>query len=153
MKAYLFPAIYIDSRSLFIYTFHYSQFHSTLFRQHGSTHQFSPGPISGNFEEYRVLRGRLEPGTPAVAINLPPVDPPVLLFLLFNVLFPSFHLPFLSLSFLTTDEEEEVCLSTLPVSISCCIGHRPVVIYPPPITLLNLCRVMSTRQSLSMMTN
>ena len=147
MKAYLFTAVYIDSHLSFLTTL------STLFRQHGSTHQFSPGPISGNFEEYRVFRGRLKPGTPAVAINLPLVDPPVLLFLLFNVPFPSFLLPFLSLSHLTTNKEEEVCLSTLPVSSSCCVGYRPVVIYPPLITLLNLCRVMSTRQRLTVMTN
>ena len=139
MKAYLFTAVYIDSHLSFLTTL------STLFRQHGSTHQFSPGPISGNYEGYRVFRGRLEPGTPAVAINLPLVDPPVLLLLLFTFS--------LFLSFLTTDKEEEVCLSTLPVSISCCVGYRPVVVYPPPITLLNLCRVMSTRQSLTVMTN
>ena len=139
MKAYLFTAVYIDSHLSFLTTL------STLFRQHGSTHQFSPGPISGNFEEYRVFRGRLKPGTPAVAINLPLVDPPVLLLLLFTFS--------LFLSFLTTDKEEEVCLSTLPVSISCCVGYRPVVVYPPPITLLNLCRVMSTRQRLTVMTN
>ena len=139
MKAYLFTAVYIDSHLSFLTTL------STLFRQHGSTHQFSPGPISGNFEEYRVSRGRLQPGTPAVAINLPLVDPPVLLLLLFTFS--------LFLSFLTTDKEEEVCLSTLPVSISCCVGYRPVVVYPPPITLLNLCRVMSTRQRLTVVTN